>query len=189
MSLVILRKMRPIARPKRLSGGDSCPRPLTLKLTLAIDIERTKRPRHKNRNQDRKKLRAAPWRSPLSSSWGCSCNAEIRLELDDPLAASGRNSYPSNCTATTNPPPVPDETTRKTLPRQRTRMLSARVISDGITRVISMASASAIGKSVWNNAPLALKFCVYPHPSRSLPATRTETGKCRSKRCAARRST
>ena len=70
-----------------------------------------------------------------------------------------------------------DGSTRKTRPRQRTRMFSARVISDGITRVISMASASAIGKSVWNSAPLALKFCVKPDPSRSLPATRTETGK------------
>src|ERR1700692_2082876 len=46
------------------------------------------------------------------------------------LVISGKNSYPWSCTATAHWDPAPGGQTRTTLPRQRTRMFSANVISD-----------------------------------------------------------
>src|SRR5215470_14830548 len=85
---------------------------------------------------------------------------------------------------------VPTEgwTIRKTVPWQRTRMLSPNVISEGMMRVISTTSPWASGKSVKKNAPRVLRSCVKPEDSCCEPDSLTDTGTFKANRCPQRRS-
>jgi hypothetical protein len=58
--------------------------------------------------------------------------------------------------------------------RQRTRKFSAKLISEGISRVISSSFSMARGSSVQSKAPRALRFSVNPRYSPLQPVTPPE---------------
>ena len=80
-------------------------------------------------------------------------------------------------------------TTRKMRPRQRTDMLSPRVISEGMRSVISTSAPSASGASVKKNTPRELRSWVNPTPSKEAAGCRRESGRRKGNRCPTRRST
>jgi hypothetical protein len=56
-------------------------------------------------------------------------------------------------------------------------MLSPKVISEGIRRVISISVPSVSGESVKKKTPRELRSCVKPTPSREAVGWRRERGR------------
>jgi hypothetical protein len=149
-----------------------------------VDLsEGTAQPKIVQPRTDRAELPANGW----SSSCSCWCSVETRGNVA-PESTSDRYSYPSSRTATpilvSARAPVPDSwagatglTTRSMWPRQRTRMFSPSVISDGMRSVISISEPSRSDASVKKKTPRELTSWVKPTPSSEAPHCRRESGR------------
>ena len=80
-------------------------------------------------------------------------------------------------------------TMRRTRPRQRTRIFSPSVISEGISNVSSISAPSLNATSVNRKTPRELRSWVKPSPSRRSQLHAGRLGRLNANRCPTRRST